>query len=232
MQQTIASSTEYTIAIVEDDEDIRANVCRFIEKSGLRAWGAESAEDFYVRLLREKADLVVVDLGLPGEDGLSLVQRLAAQSIPVVVLTARGDLDSRIAGLEAGALQYFVKPTDLNELVAGIRSQLRRAGVHPVNGAQVMPWRLDPAAARLIAPNQRAIELTSRELELVACLMAAKGGLVTKQTLVETMGTGDVEDGFHRIESQLTRLRRKTLDGTGTTLPVRAVFGKGLVFVP
>ena len=73
-----------------------------------------------------------------------------------------------------------------------------------------------------IAPNQRAIQLTSRELELLACLMAAKGGLVTKQTLVETMGTGDVEDGFHRIESQLTRLRRKTLDGTGTTLPVRA----------
>ena len=95
-----------------------------------------------------------------------------------------------------------------------------------------MPWRLDQAAARLIAPNQRAIQLTSRELELLACLMAAKGGLVTKQTLLETMGTGDVEDGFHRIESQLTRLRRKTLDGTGTTLPVRAVFGKGLVLVP
>ena len=196
------------------------------------AVGAESAEDFYVRLLTERADLVLVDLGLPGEDGLSLVRRLAGQGVPVVVLTARGDLESRIAGLEAGALQYFVKPADMHELVAGIRSQLRRAGARPVSGAQVMPWRLDQAAARLIAPNQRAIQLTSRELELLACLMAAKGGLVTKQTLLETMGTSDVEDGFHRIESQLTRLRRKTLDGTGTTLPVRAVFGKGLVFVP
>ena len=220
------------IAVVEDDEDIRTNVCRFLEKSGMRPWGAESAEDFYVRLLTERADLVLVDLGLPGEDGLSLVRRLAGQGVPVVVLTARGDLESRIAGLEAGALQYFVKPADMHELVAGIRSQLRRAGAHPVSGAQVMPWRLDQAAARLIAPNQRAIQLTSRELELLACLMAAKGGLVTKQTLLETMGTSDVEDGFHRIESQLTRLRRKTLDGTGTTLPVRAVFGKGLVFVP
>jgi len=232
MQQTFASSAEYTIAIVEDDEDIRANVCRFIEKSGLRAWGADSAEAFYVRLLRDKADLVVVDLGLPGEDGLSLVQRLATQGIPVVVLTARGDLDSRIAGLDAGALQYFVKPTDMNELVAGIRSQLRRTGPRPVNGEQVMPWRLDGAAARLIAPNQRAVALTSRELELVGCLMAAKGGLVTKQTLVDTMGNGDLEDGFHRIESQLTRLRRKTLTETDMALPVRAVFGRGLVFVP
>lgn len=228
----MALSAEHTIAVVEDDEDIRANVCRFLEKSGLRVWGAESAEAFYVRLLRDKADLVLVDLGLPGEDGLSLVQRLAGQGIPVVVLTARGDLDSRIAGLDAGALQYFVKPTDLNELVAGIRSQLRRTGPRPVKGAQVMPWRLDAAAAQLIAPNQRAVALTSRELELVSCLMVANGGLVTKQALVDAMSTGDVEDGFHRIESQLTRLRRKTLTDTDMALPVRAVFGRGLVFIP
>jgi len=84
--------TEYTIAVVEDDEDIRANVCRFLQKSGFGAWGAESAEDFYVRLLRDKADLVVVDLGLPGESGLSLVQRLAARRIPVIIQTALGGL--------------------------------------------------------------------------------------------------------------------------------------------
>ncbi|MBN9342093.1 MAG: DNA-binding response regulator, partial [Comamonadaceae bacterium] len=65
------------IAVVEDDEDIRTNVCRFLEKTGMRPWGAESAEDFYVRLLTERADLVVVDLGLPGEGVLSLVRRLA-----------------------------------------------------------------------------------------------------------------------------------------------------------
>lgn len=233
MQQITAPSGEHTIAVVEDDEDIRANVCRFLEKPGLNVWGAESAEDFYVRLLRDKADLVLVDLGLPGEDGLSLVRRLAALDIPVVVLTARGDLDSRIAGLDAGALQYFVKPTDLNELVAGIRSQLRRMAPRAATGAQTqtMPWRLDTAAALLIAPNQRAVALTSRELELVGCLMVAQGGLVTKQALVDAMGAANVEDGFHRIESQLTRLRRKTLADTGMALPVRAVFGKGLVFV-
>ena len=94
MQQTLEPSIEFTVAVVEDDEDIRINVCRFLTKSGLHAWGTDSAEDFYIKLLREKADLVVVDLGLPGEDGLSLVKRLAEQEIPVVVLTARGDLDS------------------------------------------------------------------------------------------------------------------------------------------
>lgn len=228
----LPTSAQPTIAVVEDDEDIRANLCSFLDKSGMQAWGAESAEDFYVRLLRERADLIVVDLGLPGESGLSLVNRLAKQGVPVIVLTARGDLESRIAGLDAGALQYFVKPTDMNELVAGIRSQLRRAvSGAPSPSGHAMPWRLDTSGARLVAPNQQAVALTTREFDLVGCLMAAQGGLVTKPDLVRAMGAGEVEDGFHRIESQLTRLRRKTLDATGLPLPVRAVFGKGLVFV-
>ncbi|MGB3069294.1 MAG: response regulator transcription factor [Ottowia sp.] len=231
---THASSASPTIAVVEDDEDIRANVCSFLSKSDMRAWGADSAEDFYVRLLRERADLIVVDLGLPGESGMSLVSRLTKQGIPVIVLTARGDLESRIAGLDAGALQYFVKPADLNELVAGIRSQLRRTvggGASGPQAGQAVPWRLDTAGARLVAPNQQAVSLTTRELDLLTCLMTAESGLVTKHDLVRAMGAGEVEDGFHRIESQLTRLRRKTLESTGLPLPVRAVFGKGLVFV-
>lgn len=233
MQQTLEPSIEFTVAVVEDDEDIRINVCRFLTKSGLHAWGTDSAEDFYIKLLRQKADLVVVDLGLPGEDGLSLVKRLAEQEIPVVVLTARGDLDSRIAGLNAGALQYFVKPTDMNELVAGIRSQLGRNTGQPGRAsAPFLTWRLDPLSACMVAPNHQIIALTSRELELLGCLMATPGTMVSKQTLIEAMGYADVDDGFHRIESQLTRLRRKTLDISGLALPVRAVFGRGLVFVP
>lgn len=158
--------------------------------------GGESAEDFYVRLLTERADLVLVDLGLPGEDGLSLVRRLAGQGVPVVVLTARGDLESRIAGLDAGALQYFVKPADMHELVAGIRSQLRRSEVRPpAPDGIAMPWRLDAAGARLIAPNLRAVGLTTRELELLSHLIAAQGALVIKQALVDAMGAGDLDGG-------------------------------------
>lgn len=129
---------KFIISVVEDDEDIRGNVCRYLECSGFKAWGADSAEDFYVRLLRDRADLVVVDIGLPGEDGLSLVTRLAAQGVPTVLMTARADLDSRIAGLDAGALQYFVKPVDMQELTAGIRSQLRHLTPRAAQGA---PWR-------------------------------------------------------------------------------------------
>ena len=85
--------------------------------------------------------------------------------------------------------------------------------------------------ATLRAPNQTVVPLTSRELEFLTCLTDAKGGLVTKRALLEALGHEGVDDGFHRIESMLTRLRRKTLDATGLPLPVRAVFGRGLAFV-
>jgi two-component system response regulator PhoP len=226
-------SAEPIIAVVEDDEDIRGNVCRFLGRSGFQSWGADSAEDFYVRLLRNRADLVVVDIGLPGEDGLSLLTRLAAQGVPTVLMTARADLDSRIKGLEAGALQYFVKPVDMQELVAGIRSQLRNKRLHGGSEAvAAVPWQLDPASATLRAPNQQTVVLTTRELELLSCLMQTLGAVVSKQALVQAVGGRALDDDFHRIESALTRLRRKTLEATGTRLPVRAVFGKGLVFVP
>lgn len=232
MPQAHRHPAPQTIAVVEDDEDIRGNVCRFLDRSGFRTWGVESAEAFYVGLLRERADLVLVDLGLPGEDGLTLVRRLAAQGVAVVVMTARGDLSSRIAGLEAGALQYFVKPTDLNELVAGLRSLLRRKGQAPANDAALASWRLMPAQALLVSPNDKQVALTTRELELLGCLAATPGSLVSKAALIEAVGGGDSDEAFHRIESQLNRLRRKTLEETGLPLPVRAVFGRGLVFVP
>lgn len=220
------------IAVVEDDEDIRGNVCRYLGQSGFQPWGAESAEDFYVHLLRNRADLVVVDVGLPGEDGMSLVGRLAAQGVPTVLMTARADLDSRISGLEAGALQYFVKPVDMQELVAGIRSLLRSKGFQGSSGdiKSVVSWQIDTAACALRAPNQQSVQLTTRELELLLCLLERPGVLVSKQALVQAVGGSALDHDFHRIESALARLRRKTLDSTGLALPVRAVFGKGLVF--
>jgi len=231
-QQTPTVAAAPTIAVVEDDEDIRNNLCRFLGKSGFRVWGVESAEDFYVALLRERADLVLVDLGLPGEDGLSLVKRLAGQGIAVVVLTARGDLSSRITGLDSGALQYFVKPTDLNELVAGIRSLLRRPGQAPASMSPMGAWRLRTAEAVLVSPDNKPVALTTRELELLTCLARTPGSVVSKSGLIASLGGGDADEAFHRVESQLNRLRRKTLLETGLPLPVRAVFGRGLVFVP
>ena len=223
-----------TIAVVEDDADIRGNVCSYLTQSGFRAWGAESAEDFYVHLLHEHADLVVIDIGVPGEDGLRLLARLAGKGVPGVLMTVRADVGSRIAGLDAGALQYFVKPVDMQELLAGIRSLLRSKELQGRRSdiTAVVPWRLDDSACVLRAPNQKAVSLTTREMELLVCLMREPGAVLGKQELVRAVGDGEIDGDFHRIESALNRLRTKTLAATGIALPVRAVFGKGLVFVP
>ncbi|MBF5003685.1 response regulator transcription factor [Diaphorobacter caeni] len=240
---SIPSTSVPTITVVEDDEDTRANVCSFLKKAGLRVWGVESVEHFYVRLLQEKTDLVVVDLGLPGQNGLNLIRILSEQNVPVIALTGRGDSESRIQGLNAGALQYFVKPADMNELFAGIRSQLRYRQQHvsaiptresdlrQAAAAAAMSWRLDRRASKLVAPDMSAVRLTGSEFELMHCLMAAGGAIVSKSDLVRQLGYTDDEDGVHGVESHLARVRRKTLLETGSALPVRAIFGKGLVFL-
>ncbi|GAB2484441.1 MAG: response regulator transcription factor [Comamonas sp.] len=236
--QHLSAPCEFTVAIVDDDESIRADMCGAIEEAGLHAWAAPSAEDFYVSLLHRKADLVVAGLGLPGEGGLSLVQRLATRKVPAIVLTSRGDLESRIAGLNAGALQYFVKPADTRELVAGIRSILRHTvrpaaeGKPDAGGEEAPSWQLSRTAAFLIAPNLCTVQLTGNELALMHRLVSARGELVGKAELLQALGYLHEKDAFHRVESQLTRLRRKTLQATGMVLPVRNVFGKGFIFMP
>lgn len=224
-----SSLTTHTIAIIEDDDDIRINVISFLRASGFECWGVNSAENFYVAAMRQRADLFIVDFGLPGEDGLSLIKRLSDQGLPVIAMTARGQTPDRIAGLTAGALQYFVKPVDLIELTAGIRSLLSKLAVLTAPPRN-LPWRIDHHSSILYTPDQQAVPLTSRELELLAYLIKTPNRLVPKSELMAMANTSGDED-FHRIESVLRRLRKKTTDITGQVLPVRTVFGKGLSFL-
>lgn len=218
----------YTIALVEDDEEVRSTLANFFELSGLDCWSVASAEDFYVALLKRRADLVIIDLGLPGESGLSLLRRLSEHSLPAIILSARGQTADRIEGLNAGALQYFVKPVDPDELVAGIRSLLSRLS-GATSPTVKFSWRIDREASILYTPNQEAIPLTSRELELLHGLLRTPNQLVTKAELLRITNQHPEAD-FHRIESVLQRLRKKAAELTGHNLPIRSVFGKGLVF--
>lgn len=226
-----------TVTVIEDDEDMLHSVCSFLQSKGIPAWGASSAEQFYMRLLREKVDMAIVDLGLPGEAGISLIERLATQHVPVIALTGLGETDMRIKTLEAGALQYFVKPADLDELVAGIRAQWRYARRQsrdpaPVEVTVARPgWTLDLISYSLVTPLGESVRMTGGEFELVRYLMKAQGAIVNKVDLVRMLGYLEEEDGIHSIDSHLARLRRKTLMQTGQALPIRSVFGKGLAFV-
>ncbi|MGE8320478.1 MAG: response regulator transcription factor [Comamonas sp.] len=223
----LASKAERTVAVLVEDDDMRAGVCRYLQDSRVRNWGAEAPQAFFLQMRSEPADLAVVDMGLLGDDALATVHELAAEGVAVAVLGPEdADAQGRMAVLDAGALQYFAKPANAGELAAGARTLLRY-----LHGQEPVAWSLNVDGPWLMAPNQRLVMLTSRELELLQSLFGAHGALVNKSELTHAMGCEKAEGGFHRIESLLTRLRHKTLDATGMPLPVRSVFGKGLVFM-
>lgn len=237
MDQSVSNNP--TIAVIEDDEDLLANLLLSLRSKGYAAWGAGSAEAFYRELTVTPADIVLIDLGLPGEDGLSALRHLRrGGDLGIIVMTARGGTESRIAGLEAGADHYFVKPIDFRELLLTIDALWRRVGLKQLTispRASDAPngdaWILNRAEGCLNLPDGRKLPLSQREYEYLACLMANPGTLFTKAALHQHLFPEQEEVDTHRVEVILSRLRQKAESQLGLTLPIRTVFGKGFAFV-
>ena len=230
-----------SIAVIEDDEDLRANLLLTLRSKNFPVWGAASAEEFYRERAVSPADIVLVDLGLPGEDGLSALRHLRQNSsLGIIVITARGGTENRIAGLEAGADHYFIKPVDMRELLAAIEALWRRmVSTSVVTGgasslaplASADDWVLEPTALTLNLPDGRKIQLSGREYNLLACLMAAQGLVVGKAALHAAVFADSDEVDLHRIDVIVSRLRQKSENQLGAPLPMRTIFGKGFVLV-
>ncbi len=230
---------KFTIAVVDDEEDLRCNVAAFLGSQGFNVWTADSAESFYRQRVISPADLVIVDLGLPGEGGLDLIAYLHAfTNHAVIALTARGSLSDRISGLEAGSDYYFVKPVDLYELKAAINAVLRKkpAPAQPFpqppqqNGTDIGMWEIMLGKALLIAPNGTTVPLTTNEMQLLEILMGGNQSVFSKDHLLELFGLHFLDGDFHRIEVLMSRLRSKVFKATHLRLPLRSVFGKGIAF--
>lgn len=229
----------FTLAVVEDDNDLREEIEYHFKDRGYSVWGAPSAEVFYRALAVQPADIALIDLGLPGENGLSLIRHLAPQKrMALVVLSARGSVSERVEGLKAGADLYFPKPFSFQELELAIERLLMRlpppAAKATAGGvgkkAAVSKWGLDFANAELIAPDQQRMALTSRELELLELLFKANNALVSKAEIMATLTLVN-EENWQRVNAMIYWLRQKTQTSLGVRLPLRAVFGKGLCFV-
>ena len=243
--QTIADPTP-RIAIVEDEPDLRDNTLRFLAARGYTAWGADSAESFYRQFAVQGADIVVLDIGLPGEDGFSVTSHLrqgGGGGIGIVIVSARGAVDDRLQAMGYGADLYLVKPVDLRELAAGIDAVWRRlrstvAAVSPHPGPAERggsspaspPWRLDRANWSLIPPEGIVIPLTPREYAFVLRLAEKSGEPVPKAHVVLAFGGEADYFDFHRIEVMVSRLRRKVREVGGIALPIKTVPGFGFVF--
>jgi two-component system OmpR family response regulator len=225
------------ILVVDDDREIRDLLARFLEKHGFRVTTARDGRDLRRAIPNGHYALVVLDLMLPGEDGLSLLRwlREAHGRLPVVMLTAMGEETDRIVGLELGADDYVPKPFNPRELLARIRAVLRRAeGAAPESaepGAtfRFAGWTLETARRRLLDPSGTEVPLTGGEFDLLRILAERAGRVLTREMLMDLLH-GRTTGPFDRaIDVAVSRLRRKLEDDGKAPDLIKTVRGGGYV---
>ena len=201
------------ILVVDDDVRLRALLQRFLTEQGFRVSTAENAAAARAALSDMAFDLLVLDVMMPGETGLELTAALRAegQEVPILMLTARGAPDDRIAGLEQGVDDYLAKPFDPRELALRIRTILRRAAPAPAAPHSLAPMQIgnrwfDIERAELRGPDG-IIRLTGGEASLLQALARRAGDILSREDIGEALGTPDA--GERAIDVQVTRLRRK-----------------------
>jgi two-component system, OmpR family, response regulator len=218
------------VLIVEDDDMMGALLAAFLEKSGYDAVLAPSAAKMAEETGRRTFDAIVLDLGLPDEDGLVLARRLrAASQVPILVLTARQDKDNRIAALELGVDDYLMKPCDPEELVLRVRNLLARSG----GAALVAPKRLDlgrfaidPESRVLRDSDGSEISVTRGEYEVATALAKAPNRVLSRGQLQDVVATFDSDASPRSIDVLIARLRKK-LSMTIKDGPIQTVPGVG-----
>lgn len=226
------------ILIVEDDADIRTMVSRFLTKNGCRVTATADGPSMSRAIATARIDLVVLDIMLPGEDGLSICRRLrATSSVPIIMLTAAGDPVARVVGLEMGADDYVAKPFDPHELLARVRAVLRRAAAlpeadKPEGPMRFLGWRLDSVTRELHSPAGVRVILTSGEFDLLlAFCQHARRTLTRDQLLDLTQGRG-TEAVSRSIDILVSRIRRKIEDDPRDPVLIKTVRSGGYVFTP
>jgi DNA-binding response OmpR family regulator len=224
------------VLIVEDELSIAELVRAYLERDGYSVTWARSGEEALVEIDRHHVRLVVLDIGLPGIDGFEVCRRLrASTAVPIVILSARDDEVDRVAGLEAGADDYVVKPFSPRELVARVKAVLRRSdggadptGSPPEEGVlEAAGVRLDHAAREVTVDGTR-VEVTAREFDLLAALLANSGRVLDRDRLLDIAWGMDFAAGTRTVDVHVAQLRRKlgrpelieTVRGSGYKLVV------------
>ncbi|WP_395660615.1 response regulator transcription factor [Aestuariivirga sp.] len=198
------------ILVVEDDPDINRQLVSALQDQGYVVDSAKDGEEGHYLGDTEPYDAVVLDLGLPVIDGVSVLEkwRRAGRKMPVLILTARDRWSDKVAGFDAGADDYVAKPFHMEELLARVRALLRRTAGHATSEISVGPVMLDTKSAR-VTVNGMAVKLTSLEFRLLAYLMHHKGKVVSRTELVDHLYDQDFDRDSNTIEVFVGRLRKK-----------------------
>lgn len=227
------------ILIVDDDRDLRDLLEQYLTQQGYRTASVGDGVEMENWLRGNEPDLIILDLMLPGEDGLTLAHRLRARgSCPVIMLSARGEEIDRVVGLEVGADDYLAKPCSPRELLARIRAVLRRAhrvrpnaGEEPARVCRFGPFRLDLQIHHLTR-NGHEIGLTAGDYALLRVFVEHPNRVLTRDQLLELLSGYDRTPFDRSVDVRIARLRRKIEDDPATPAYIRTVWGEGYMFLP
>jgi two-component system, OmpR family, response regulator len=227
------------LLIVDDDREIRTLLGQYLEKHEFRTTLVPDGKEMRRVMERSRVDLIVLDLMLPGEDGLSICREVRTRSqVPIIMLTARGEDVDRIVGLELGADDYLAKPCNPRELLARVRAVMRRrreprAPEESLGAAcEFAGWRLDLVRHELRSPHGVVVNLSSGEFSLLRAFVERPQRVLTRDQLLE-FARGPQSDAFDRaIDVQISRLRRKLEDSGGAVELIRTVRSEGYIFTP
>jgi two-component system OmpR family response regulator len=227
------------VAVVEDDPEISRMMTNYMADHGFEVTAARNGQDLDRLMLGVKIDCVILDVGLPGEDGLSICRRLRGKSsVPIIMVTGRGSDTDRIVGLEVGADDYLPKPFNPRELVARVRAVMRRSAageVPPPQAPQVLVfegWRLDMARRQLSTPDGAPRSLTSGEFNILSIFCRNPRKVLSRDDLLDLL-RGRAAAVFDRsIDVQISRLRRKIEANLKDPSFIKTVRHGGYVFTP
>lgn len=225
------------LLLVDDDPELRDLLRDYLGQAGYRITAVADGREMHKAMAAAPFDLVILDIMLPGEDGLSLCRRLRAQSrIPILMLTARGDEIDRIVGLEMGADDYLSKPFNPRELLARIKSILRRAGSLPenlaaedVHSVRFAGWTLDMQSRQLRSPAGVVVDLSGVEFKILRVLVERPNRVLSRDQLLEFTQGREASPFDRAIDVQIGRLRRKLDDDAREPRLIKTVRNEGYV---
>ena len=225
------------VVLVEDDPPLRNLTARILREHGYRVRAVGTGAEMWVVLENEPADLLVLDIMLPGTNGIELLRQLRQTSdTPVIFVSARGAEEDRVVGLELGADDYLAKPFSTRELVARIGAVLRRHGGQVVTERpssktvlHFQGWKLSTARRELRSPSGAIVDLTGAEFDLLSVFLSQPQRVIGRERLIELSRTRLSDSSDRSVDVLVSRLRRK-LSSDEQTVPIKTVRGVGYIF--
>ena len=228
------------LLVVDDDPEICGLVAEYFSGEGYRVSTAGDGQAMRRVIAQQPVDLILLDLGLPGEGGLELAQWIRANSdIRIIILSGRGETVDRIIGLEMGSDDYLAKPFAMRELLARVKSVLRRVQLGAADQTSRAPprvrfagWTLDRLSRRVVAPSGDEVRLTAGEFDLLAAFVDNANSVLSRERLLDITRDREAVPVDRTIDVQVGRLRRKLQDDSGAPRLIKSVRGAGYIFTP